>query len=317
MGKFKALALLGAVGAASFYAVNNFIHEGLISREIAMPESVTKILTEKEENEFKQIELEYERWLDTQEIEELSRINDKGFRLQAYLIRPEKESDVYIFASHGYRCYGKKEWARYVDFYVNQMGYNMFFIDHQSAGKSEGKYIGFSSFESRDGLDWLQYMIEKFGEDIKIIMHGISMGSATVMLMSGSDRLPENVKFTIADCGFTSALDEFTYKLESLKVPKFPTIPVICAINRRKVGYDFGKDTNALEAVKKAKVPMLFIHGSADKFVPTYMGYILYHECTSEYKDLLIVEGADHAQSYLIDKDGYEAKIKQFAEKFI
>ena len=317
MGKLKALALLGTIGAAGYYAVNNMIHEGLISREIAMPESVSKLISEKGENPFEQIEKEYEQWLETQEIEEISRVNDKGYRLQAYLIRPEKESDVYVFASHGYRCNGKKEWARYVDFYVNQMGYNMFFIDHQAAGKSEGRYIGFSSFESRDGLDWLEFMLETFGEDIKIILHGISMGSATVMLMTGNEKLPENVKFTIADCGFTSALDEFTYKLESLKVPKFPIIPTVSAINKYKVGYDFGKDTNALEAVKKAKIPMLFVHGDADKFVPTYMGYILYHECMSEYKDLLIVEGAEHAQSYLVDMEGYQAKIKQFAEKFI
>ena len=317
MGKLKALTLMGAVGAACFYAVNNFIHEGLISREIAMPESVSRLISEKGENPYEQIEKEYIEWLETQEIEEISRVNDKGFRLQAYLIRPEVKSDVYVFASHGYRADGKKEWARYVDFYVNHLGYNMFIVDHQSAGKSEGKYIGFSSFESRDGMDWLNFMTERFGEDIKIILHGISMGSATVMLMTGNEKLPENVKFTVADCGFTSALDEFTYKLESLKVPKFPIIPTVSAINRHKVGYDFQKDTNALEAVKKAKIPMLFVHGGADKFVPTYMGYVLYHECASEHKDLLIVDGADHAQSYLVDKQGYEAKIRQFAERFM
>ena len=187
MSKLKALALLGAVGAAGYYAVNNLIHEGLISREIAMPESVSKLISEKGENPYEQIEKEYIEWLDQQEIEEISRVNDKGFRLQAYVIRPEKKSDVYVFASHGYRCDGKKEWARYVDFYVNEMGYNMFIIDHQSAGKSEGKYIGFSSFESRDGMDWLTFMNETYGEDIKIILHGISMGSATVKLMTGNE----------------------------------------------------------------------------------------------------------------------------------
>ena len=160
-------------------------------------------------------------------------------------------------------------------------------------------------------------MTDTFGDDIKIILHGISMGSATVMLMSGSDALPKNVKFTIADCGYTSALDEFNYKLESLGVPRKPIIPLVRAINNQRAGYDFGNDTNALKAVKNAKVPMLFIHGGDDKFVPTYMVYLLFDACQSEYKDMFIAPGADHAESYHKAKAQYEGKVAEFIEKFI
>ena len=232
-------------------------------------------------------------------------------------MRPKKESNVYVFCSHGYRNKGKPEWCYYAKHYVEELGINMFFVDHQAAGESEGKYVGFSSFESRDSLQWLGYMNETFGSDIEIFLHGISMGSATVMLMTGSDKLPDNVRFTIADCGFTSALDEFTYKLENLGLPKKPIIPIMCRYNKMRAGYDFQKDTNALEAVGRAKIPMLFFHGGNDKFVPTYMVHLLYDACSAPYKDKLVVEGADHGESYIIDKEACEKKIDSFISRFI
>ena len=257
------------------------------------------------------------QWLNSCEIEEHSIISDRGCRLQGYLMRPEKESKVYVFGAHGYRSDGKGEWCHYAKHYVEDLGYNMFFVDHQAAGQSEGRYYGFASFESEDSMKWLGYMLDTFGKDIKIILHGISMGSTTVMLMSGKDELPENVKFTVADCGFTSAMDEFTYKLSCWHAPAFPVIPIIKSMQKKRAGYDFQKDTNALAAVKNAKVPMLFIHGDKDTFVPTYMAALLHDACASDYKDILIVRGADHAMSYKVGKEEYEAKVQEFIEKFI
>jgi fermentation-respiration switch protein FrsA (DUF1100 family) len=88
-------------------------------------------------------------------------------------------------------------------------------------------------------------------------------------------------------------------------------------MNKTRAGYDFQTDTNALEAVSKAKIPMLFIHGGDDNFVPTYMVNELFDACAAPYKDRLIVPGAGHAESYHIDKEGYEKKIDEFIEKFI
>ncbi len=317
MSKLKALAVFGAVAGASLYALNNLAHEALISRDFSVPESFSKKLSETGENEFEEKCKENYEWLTSQQIEHFERVNDRGLKLQGYLLRPEQPSDVYVFGSHGYRSDGMGEWCHYARYYTETLGYNLFFVDHQSHGKSEGKYIGFASFESKDGIDWLKFMNETFGEDIKIFLHGISMGSSTVMLMTADPNLPKNVKFTIADCGFTSALDEFNYKLENLNFPTFPLVPMVSAINRRKAGYDFQKDTNALEAVKKAKIPMLFVHGGNDKFVPTYMGCTLHYECASEFKDILIVDGADHAQSFMVDPKAYQEKIEKFARKFL
>lgn len=318
----KSLLFLGgtlAVGAGALALVNEALYRFLVYKEIKVPAGFGKFMSggaeppAEKDSYFRRCRLALEEY----GYERHFMINERGHKVVGYHVRPEKESNVYVFCSHGYRNEGKREWCSFVNHYVHELGYNMFFVDHQCAGESDGQYVGFSSFESRDALKWLEYMNETFGSDIQIILHGISMGSTTVMLMTGSGKLPENVRFTIADCGFTSALDEFKFKLKCWGAPENPIVPIICAMNRRRAGYDFQTDTNALEAVSKAEIPMLFVHGGADNFVPTYMVHELFDACAAPYKDKLIVDGAGHGLSYYIGKEAYEKKMDEFIEKFL
>ena len=318
----KSLLFLGgtlAVGAGALALVNEALYRFLVYKEIKVPAGFGKFMSggaeppAEKDSYFRRCRLALEEY----GYERHFMINEGGHKVVGYHVRPEKESNVYVFCSHGYRNEGKREWCSFVNHYVHELGYNMFFVDHQCAGESDGQYVGFSSFESRDALKWLEYMNETFGSDIQIILHGISMGSTTVMLMTGSGKLPRNVRFTIADCGFTSALDEFKFKLKCWGAPENPIVPIICAMNRRRAGYDFQTDTNALEAVSKAEIPMLFVHGGADNFVPTYMVHELFDACAAPYKDKLIVDGAGHGLSYYIGKEAYEKKMDEFIEKFI
>lgn len=314
-----AMALGAAVVGAGIYKFHEGVFRALIERDFTIPPAIAKVITQDDgssESEKRRVALENLCWLENYGYETYTMVNDRGQKLRGYLMKPQKESKVYVFGSHGYRSDGKGEWCHYAKHWVEELGYNMFFVDHQAAGESEGRYIGFSSYESKDAIEWINFMVSEFGSDIQIILHGISMGSATAMLMTGSGKLPENVKFTIADCGFTSAYDEFACKLNALHMPGI-SLSFVNSINRRKAGYDFKKDTNALEAVSKAKIPMLFVHGGKDNFVPTYMVYQLHDACTSEYKDLLIVPEADHARSYYFGKKDYDAKINEFIAKFI
>lgn len=312
-----ALSALAAAGGAAFYGINELIYRALIHADYKIPDSLGKKISESEAKDYSAVSESCKKWIEDYGYKKYNMLNCDGNMLVAYHLQPREKSNVYVFGSHGYRSEGMGEWCYYAKHYVEELGYNLFFVDHQAAGQSTGQYVGFSSFESRDCLQWLDFMNNKFGSDIQIILHGISMGSATVMLMTGSAGLPENVKFTIADCGFTSALDEFTYKLDSLGVPKKPLIPYIVKKNLRRAGYHFQHDTNALEAVSRAKIPMLFVHGDKDDFVPTYMVHQLYDNCSAPYKDKLIVEGADHAESYLIAPEKYEKKIDEFIEMFV
>ena len=165
-------------------------------------------------------------------------------------------------------------------------------------------------------MKWLQYMIDHFGSDIKIILHGVSMGSATVCMMSGRNNLPSNVKFTVADCGFTTAKALFRFKLSDLKVPDVGLIKGVDIANKINHGFSFDS-IEPVESVKNARVPMLFVHGKEDNLVPSFMAQELYDNCSTPDKDILLVDGADHAQAHVNGKEEYEQKLDEFIEKFV
>ncbi len=305
-----ACATAAAVGALGFAVFNE-----VMNRDAKLTEKLSKIFYKQPEPVEPPAEDERRIWFRNQALENFEIINHRGFKLRGYLLPTDKPSDVFVFGSHGYRSCGLGEFECMAKFYHDK-GYNLFLVDHQAAGESEGKYIGFGYHEYRDCLQWLGFMKEKFGEDIQIILHGVSMGSATVMLMSGSGELPENVKFVVADCGYTSAYNEFLHNIKGMHIPEFPVMNASNLFNKLISGYDF-KDANPLEAVKNATVPIMFVHGGNDDFVPTRMVYELYEVCASENKEMLIVEGAAHAESYPTDSVAYEAMINKFTEKYI
>ena len=322
MANKKFAGILGAASAcaAVSYAMGSFAFHQVIERDSTLFSKIAGKVTEKQQDEsaqskFSPVAAESEEWFANQTVEDVTMINDRGQTLKGYYFPAEKKSNVFVFCSHGYRSSGKGEYGKFTKFY-HDMGINIFLVDHQSAGESEGKYIGFAYYEYQDGLKWLNYLTDRFGDDIQIFLHGISMGSATVMMMTGDIRLPKNVKFTIADCGYTTAWEEFAHNLDSWHVPKEPTLGIASMISRRKAGYGF-KEADAISRVKQARVPMLFIHGGSDTFVPTRMGYELYDACNASYKDLLIVDGAEHAESYKVNPEPYEEKVREFMDKFI
>ncbi len=306
-----ACATAGVVGALGFAVFNEIMNRNAKFAEKAG----NKIFNKQTEPVEPPTEDERRLWFRNQALVDYEIINAKGFKLRGYLLPADEASDVYVFGSHGYRSSGLGEFECMAKFYHDK-GYNVFLVDHQAAGESEGKYIGFGYHEYKDCLLWLDFMKKEFGSDIQIFLHGVSMGSATVMLMSGSGELPENVKFVVADCGYTSAYDEFVHNIKNMHMPKFPIMNVSNFFNKAISGYDF-KDASPLEAVKNASVPMIFIHGGNDDFVPTYMVNELYDACASEHKELLIIDGAAHAESYPTDSASYEAIVNSFAEKYI
>ena len=147
------------------------------------------------------------------------------------------------------------------------------------------------------------------------MVHGISMGAATTMMLSGED-LPKQVKVFVEDCGYTSVWDEFHQEISvQFGLPAFPILHVASLITELKYGWNF-EEASALNAVSKSKYPMLFIHGDADTFVPTWMAYPLY-EAKSEPKELWIVPGVEHAKSYLDYQEEYTSRVNNFISQHI
>lgn len=217
-----------------------------------------------------------------------------------------------VICFHGYTGEGLSNHVAIADYFLKR-GYAMLLPDARAHGDSEGEYIGFGCLDRRDALGWINWLIEECGEDVNIMLHGTSMGGATVLMTSGLE-LPGNVKGIVSDCAFTSPKEVFTHVLNSMyHLPAFPAIQGADLLNKRLAGYGMD-ECNAKREVRKATVPILFIHGSADTFVPCSMCDEIYDNCASP-KHKLIVEGAAHAESYYKDMERYEDALKQFEEE--
>lgn len=219
-----------------------------------------------------------------------------------------------VICFHGYTGEGLSNHVAIADYFLKK-GYAMLLPDARAHGESEGEYIGFGCLDRQDALGWIHWAIGECGEDVKILLHGTSMGGATVLMTSGLE-LPANVRGIVSDCGFTSPKEVFTHVLNSMyHLPAFPAIQGADLLNKRLAGYGMD-ECNAKREVQKAKVPILFIHGSADTFVPCSMCHEIYDNCRSP-KRKLIVEGAAHAESYYKDMEAYEKALTEFADEIM
>lgn len=319
MKKTSKLLLSAALGVGVYrgvaYGLSVLADELLFNRNMSLPKGIVSSIANTDTSHLGDVLTGNLKWVEHYGYEKHYIISDRGEKLVGYLMKPEKESDIYVFGAHGYRSFGKKEFAAVSRHYLEK-GYNVFFPDHVASGESEGKYCTFSHYEMLDCLKWLDYMLDTFGKEIKIILHGVSMGAATVMRMTGSGMLPENVKMTVEDCGFTTAVDLFSFKLDELGIKSDRPIKAVNKVNKKKLGFDF-YELNPVESVKKATIPMMFIHGSSDGLVPCYMLHELYDACASEEKSILKIDGADHAQSLRVGGEVYFSALDAFIEKHI
>mgnify|MGYP000805368900 FL=1 len=163
-----------------------------------------------------------------------------------------------------------------------------------------------------DLRNWVKYTVNRFGSNIKIFLHGISMGGATVLMASSI--MPKNVRGIIADCGFTSVDEIFEYVLKrDYHLPRFPIIYLTNIMSKIRAGYGY-KDVNTAAEIAKSDIPVLFIHGENDEFVPLWMTMKNYSYCKA-YKELYIVKDSEHAESHYIDKKAYESRMLAFVDK--
>lgn len=242
--------------------------------------------------------------------EDLSIKSVDNLEMKAWYLPAEKETKRFVICVHGHKCNGPDEFSHMMPFYHYDMGYNYLLPDLTAHGRSEGKYIGFGSFDSKNILLWVDYLIDRFGSDIEIILHGISMGAATVLLCNEMDP-PEQVRLIIEDCGYSSAFDEMNYSLKDMIGFEFkPLVKMASVVCKLKAGYFF-EDADPLGNMDKAKNPILFIHGETDTYVPFEFGKKLYDACTVE-KDFMWVPDTIHAFSYYNAKEQYEEKVKAF-----
>lgn len=235
-----------------------------------------------------------------------------NLKLHAYEVKNENKTDKWAIVVHGYTSEGKLLSSKAKHLY--NMGYNVLVPDLRSHGTSEGNYIGMGWHDRLDIIDWINYIV-KNNPKSEIALHGTSMGSATVLMVSG-EKLPSNVKAIVADCGYTSVYDEFSYQLKQLfNLPAFPIMNFSDVVTHIRAGYCLN-DASAINQVKKSTTPILYIHGDKDDFVPYYMMDELYNATNSE-KEKLTIEGGEHANSDLVNPKLYWSTVNSFLEKYI
>ncbi len=212
---------------------------------------------------------------------------------------------------HGYRGDGERDLSAGRERCFS-LGRNALIVDQRASGKSDGSVITFGVNECRDCLAWIDRVIERFGQDVRIVLTGISMGAATVLMAAGRD-LPKNVVCVLADCGYSSGKEIITKVVAELKLPAKLIYPLI-KLGGRLFGHFNLDEDSPIEAVKRAKVPIIFIHGDADDFVPYSMSERMYEACASK-KKLVPIKGAGHGLAYPVDKALYISSLDDFRKE--
>lgn len=209
---------------------------------------------------------------------------------------------------HGYRGAAERDLSGGV-FRCFSLGRSALIVDQRSCGQSEGNTITFGIKEHQDCLSWLDFAIEKFGPDCRIILTGISMGASTVLMAAGRE-LPKNVIGVLADCGFTSAKDIIQVVIRMMKLPPRLAYTFVKLAARIYGGFDL-EETSAIQAVEKITVPVFFTHGETDDFVPCDMSRRMYEACRS-HKTLVLIPGAGHGLAFPVDQTGYLKALGDF-----
>lgn len=219
-----------------------------------------------------------------------------------------------IIAMHGWRSTWSHDFGAIADFWHDN-DCAVLYAEQRGQGNSGGEYMGFGLMERYDCLDWINWVNMHTGGELPIYLGGVSMGATTILMTAGFE-LPDNVKGIVADCGFTSPHAIWKHVVErNLHIPYDGIRGAIASdMCKRKINIG-AKDYSAVDAMRECQVPVLFIHGTDDHFVPIEMTYENYKACAAP-KRLLIVPGAEHAMSYFVDKDGYEKAVKDFWKDF-
>ncbi|MBC5647722.1 alpha/beta hydrolase [Christensenella tenuis] len=252
-------------------------------------------------------------WLNTQEFTMHSQCSQDGLRLVARELASERPSHLWAVCIHGFSGNGLK--LGLAAKHWHEQGWNVLLPDLRGSGGSEGDYYGMGWLDRHDIIGWIRGTILGKDPEAQIVLHGVSMGAATVMMATG-EPLPENVRAAVEDCGYTDVWEEFTIQLKKVfGLPQFPIMHIANGMAKRRAGYSF-QEASSVRQVKKSKTPTLFIHGDADTFVPFFMLDEVYEAAACE-KEKLVVHGAQHGESVQLEPQRYWDAVHAFVGKYL
>ena len=249
-------------------------------------------------------------WFRAQKPEELTIRSRDGLKLcGSYLEAPDAKACMLL--CHGYRSRGGLDFALVLRT-LYEHGCSVLVIDQRAHGRSEGKYIAYGVLERYDCQQWAWFLHAKLGGRVPIFLEGMSMGASTVM-MAAELALPPSVVGIIADCGYNSPWEELRHCIKyRYHLPVFPVLPLTELMCRLVAGYSL-KGASAAASLANSPLPLLIIHGMDDDFVPATMTAENYAAAAGEKRQIL-VPGARHALSYLVDRERLEKELMDFID---
>lgn len=234
-----------------------------------------------------------------------------GLRLRADFLRGRPGTDVTIIFCHGYRSEPAFDFAAMYDFY-HASGFNLIYLHMRAHGRSEGRYIGFGALDRYDVQLWTKKAAELF-PGTSIFLHGMSMGAASVMQCADLE-LSDAVRGIISDCGFSCVNEVFRNLIGSMyHIPATPFVDIFEHVNRITAGYGFS-DADSVRSMQNSKLPLLYICGDSDRYVPLEMAMRIYNACPQD-KQLLITKGVGHAASFMCENEKYTQLVTDFIDR--
>lgn len=303
------LLILILLGVGLTEVIGNYFVNYAIARSGAggdrkiSQESTIEVLGEDEkiiENNKKIAKENSEKWSEAIQQKQVEVKANDNITLRGTEYLNQEETNKWAIILHGYRSNPSSVLT--IGEHFSEKGYNVLIPSMRACADSEGEYVGMGWLDKEDLKCWINLIIEE-NKNAEIILHGSSMGAATVLMASG-DELPANVKKIIADSGYTSVWDIFASEAKArFNLPEFPVLNMFQIVANRKAKYDI-KEASSLEQVKKSTTPILFIHGDKDDFVPEYMCEKLY-DATNCKKEKLIIHGAGHTDGKYREPEKY------------
>lgn len=288
----------GIVGVGTIYG-------GIqVSKNVLFPNTCDYNQSYKDEIERGRFTKEYFENIEKEEFYISSR---KGYKIHGYYF--DMKSNKTIIIIHGFTC---NLWfsMKYVEMF-RKRGYNICVYDQRNHGLSGGEYTTLGHLESDDAVTVVDYVKERAGEGI-LGLHGESMGAGTAMMTLAKTTA---VDFLIEDCGYSSIYELLHVRLsEEYRLPDFPFLNIAEIYIKLKYGVDFMKNS-PIDVIRQSSIPILFIHGDIDSYVPTFMSKLLY-EAKKDKKKLVHFENTKHAASYVNFPKKYEQVVNEFLTEY-
>ena len=240
--------------------------------------------------------------------------SQEGFKLAGRYYHQQDGAPLMIFF-HGYKSPALRDFCGGFWIYREQ-GYNILVVDQRAHGRSEGKALTMGIKERYDCVKWVEYAVERFGSDIRILLGGISMGAATVMMAAELLQDCQNVKGILADCGYSTVEGVMKQTIRQMKLPVEPSWRLLKLGAKIYGGFDLS-ESSAVESLRNSRFPIVFIHGQADERVPAEMTEENAAAAAAERIVTFMVPEAEHGMSYYIDRKGYYDTVLPFIKELL